>query len=128
MTATTLKRAWFRSLRTVLVSLVATLPVHSNAADTDFSQPLAELYEVALLMDAAVLDLNMLLGEEQSKAYSDRMQGTLAKLATAQKASTASLASSGISGHNTSNLASQIADLHPSCRPESRHSHANGRT
>lgn len=108
MIATGLDTRWTRTLCALATAALVTLSAPSAAAETDVNKTLGELYEVALLMDAAVLDLNMLIGEEQSKAYSDRMVATLNKLDAAQKASASSLATSGISGHNTSDLASQV--------------------
>jgi len=99
---------WMRGPVGLLVAVLLGLPVAGAGADTNLSRPVGELYEVALYMDAAVLDLNMLLGEEQSKAYSDRMDGTLKKLETAITASSASLPNNGVSGANTSELASNV--------------------
>lgn len=95
----------------LIASVFFAMPALASAAQTAFHQPLGELYDVALQMDAAVLDLNMLLGEEQSKVYSQRMDTTLGKLAAAQKASATSLANSGVSGHNTADLASHVAEF-----------------
>lgn len=96
-------------LRAVAMTLALFWSAPGMSASSDFNKPLGELYDVALLMDAAVLDLNMLIGEEQSKVYSDRMMATLDRLDAAQKSSAGSLASSGISGHNTADLASHVA-------------------
>lgn len=77
-----------------------------RAAESDPGRTLGELYEVALLMDATVLDLNMLLGEEQNPVYKSRLDSTLKRLATAQQSSAASLAASG----SDAAAARQVAD------------------
>lgn len=87
--------------------LAATSP--ARAADTNLGRPTGELFEVALLMDSAVLDLNMLIGEEQSAIYRERMDATLQKLETALKASTASLGAAGVSGQNIDGISRQVA-------------------
>lgn len=100
-----------RAMIAAILAVVLASPATADAAEAGLSRPLGELYDVALQMDAAVLDLNMLLGEDQSKAYSDRMDVTIKKLETALTASSASLAASGISGHNAGEMASQVSSF-----------------
>lgn len=88
--------------------LALAMPMPALAAEANLSRPLGELYDIALLMDAAVLDLNMLLGEEQSKSYSERLDSTLKRLETALTASTASLSANGVSGQSTSTMATEV--------------------
>lgn len=102
-------RETVRTTCTFILLLAAGLSGTTQAAEANLSRPVGELYEVALQMDAAVLDLNMLIGEEQSKAYSDRMVETLKKLETAMTASSASMAASGVSGQNSSEIAASVA-------------------
>lgn len=60
-----------------LLAALLTAPVARAAAEHD---ALAELYRIARLMDAANLDLNMLLGEEQAPTYKVRIDETLRQL------------------------------------------------
>lgn len=79
-----------------LLATLAALP--ARAADAAAGEALGDLYEVARVMDAAVLDLNMLLGEDQSPRYRERFAETLKKLDAALAAAGPSLASAGVSG------------------------------
>lgn len=79
-------------------------------------ETLGLLYRVALLMDATVLDLNMLLGEEQDPAYITRLDGTLAKLAAAQEASTKALGSSGVAAADVQAIAAGVSGFLRSAR------------
>lgn len=101
--------AWRTLTRTsgLLVTLLVA-PLAALAADQAAEKPLQELYTVALQMDAAVLDLNMLLGEEQSPAYKARLDETLKKLDAAQKASAASLAEAGIDAEKAAAIAENV--------------------
>ncbi|MFP5383238.1 MAG: hypothetical protein ACLGHG_04120 [Gammaproteobacteria bacterium] len=90
----------------LLTSLVLAWATPAHA--TREADALADLYRVARLMDAAALDLNMLLGEEQSPAYKARLDETLEKLDTAQKASAASLAEAGIEAAKTAAIAENV--------------------
>lgn len=78
----------------LLLAALATLP--ARAADAAATTALADLYEVARVMDAAVLDLNMLLGEDQGPRYRERFTETMKKLDAALAASGPSLAAAGI--------------------------------
>lgn len=80
-------------------------PAHA----TGEADALADLYRVARLMDATVLDLNMLLGEDQSPTYKERLDETLDKLDAAQKASAASLVEAGIQAEESAAIAENVA-------------------
>lgn len=86
------------------LALAWATPAHA-AREAD---ALADLYRVARLMDATALDLNMLLGEEQSPTYKERLDETLEKLDAAQKASAASLAEAGIEAESTAAIAENL--------------------
>lgn len=73
---------------------------------------LADLYRVARLMDATVLDLNMLLGEERSPAYTARLDETIKQLEAAQAASTTSLAAAGIKPADSAGIAAAVSGFH----------------
>lgn len=94
-----------------LVLVALCIPGPSAAADAGAARTLAELYNVALLMDSAVLDLNMLLGEDQSPAYKTRLDSTIKKLDEAQKTSAASLASAGVSAQSAGDIETNVADF-----------------
>lgn len=93
----------------VLLLALVLAPFHLHAADNAAGKPLGELYAVAQLMDAAVLDLNMLLGEQQSPAYKVRLDETLKKLDAAMRASVASLGTAGIPAQTANALADNVA-------------------
>ncbi|MFZ5756115.1 MAG: hypothetical protein ACOY3X_04390 [Pseudomonadota bacterium] len=99
-----------RAIRAITIAVVGLLaplsPAH--AADTDAVRALGALYSVARQMDAAVLDLNMLLGEDQSPAYKTRLDATLKSLEEAQKASAAALGTAGVDGARAGGIATNI--------------------
>lgn len=68
-----------RRLTGVFCLMAACLAAPFSQATSE-QDALAELYRIARLMDGAVLDLNMLLGEEQSPTYKTRMDETLRQL------------------------------------------------
>lgn len=90
----------------LIASLILAWATPAHAARE--ADALTDLYRVARLMDATVLDLNMLLGEEQSPAYKERLDETLEKLDAAQEASTGSLAEAGIEAGKTAALAENV--------------------
>lgn len=90
----------------LLLALVTTAPAF--AADASAAKTLGTLYNVARQMDAAVLDLNMLLGEDQSPAYKARLDATLKSLEDAQKATAAALGGSGTSAQAADGIASNV--------------------
>lgn len=97
-------------LRIIGGMVLGILAVASPAASgEDPASTLGKLYDVARLTDATVLDLNMLLGEEKSPAYKQRLDETLKNLEAAQKASAAALASSGIRPAESAALAGSVA-------------------
>lgn len=96
---------------TALVLLLTTLllPGGAGAAAPAAAGALADLYEVARLMDAAVLDFNMLLGEDQSPTYKTRLDGTLLGLEQVQQQSPASLAAAGVPAASISSLDGNVS-------------------
>lgn len=96
------------ALPALLACLLLALPTVTTAADKAAGRPLGELYEVARLMDATVLDLNMLLGEEQSPVYKARLDETLKRLDTAQKASSQSLGEIGIAAESGKQITTNV--------------------
>ncbi|MFZ5722732.1 MAG: hypothetical protein ACOY33_03630 [Pseudomonadota bacterium] len=94
---------------TALLLILAALPgVAPAAADARAGQTLSELYDVALLMDAAVLDFNMLLGEDQSPVYKARLDKTLQNLQDAQKTSAGSLGTAGIDSQTARTIDTRV--------------------
>lgn len=84
------------------------VPLVAPAADAGASKTLGELYTVALLMDGAVLDLNMLLGEDQGPAYKARLNATIENLESAQKTSSASLGTAGINAKTAADIENNV--------------------
>jgi hypothetical protein len=78
----------------VLFSLL--LAAGPAAARTESATAAQLLFSVARNLDAAVLDLNMLLGEDQSPDYSERLDATLGRLGDAATALAEPLASVGM--------------------------------
>ncbi|MFZ5722731.1 MAG: hypothetical protein ACOY33_03625 [Pseudomonadota bacterium] len=95
------------NLLVLLFSLLTVSP--AMAADAEAARSLANLYDVARLMDAAVLDLNMLLGEDQSPAYKARLDATMKSLEEAQKTSAASLGTAGVAGESAGAIGTHVA-------------------
>lgn len=93
-------------LLVLLTSLVLAWATPAHAARE--ADALADLYRVARLMDATVLDLNMLLGEERSPTYSERLDDTISKLDAARTAAASSLASAGIDSAEIDAVASAV--------------------
>lgn len=104
-----------RALRVLIgpvsAALLLLLGTQAQAAAADPAATLGKLYDIARLMDAAVLDLNMLLGEEKSPAYKQRLDGTLQNLEAAQKASNAALVDAGLESAGSATLASNVASF-----------------
>lgn len=93
----------------LLLTLAAAAP--ALAADAGAGKTLGTLYNLARQMDAAVLDLNMLLGEDQSPAYKTRLDATLKNLEEAQKAAAATLGSAGTSAEAADAIADNVAEF-----------------
>lgn len=92
----------------ILVLLVAGLaPAGAAAADAAATSALTSLYQLARLMDAAVIDFNMLLGEEQSPAYKVRLDATIKDLELARKTAATALGEAAIPAASISALGNQ---------------------
>lgn len=98
-------------LLAALVLAVLTGPTQALAADANAGKTLGTLYNLARQMDAAVLDLNMLLGEDQSPAYKTRLDATLKNLEEAQKAAAAALGSAGTSAEAADGISDNVAEF-----------------
>lgn len=101
----------FGHLLAVFFFAVLTSPTQTLAADANAGKTLGTLYNVARQMDAAVLDLNMLLGEDQSPAYKARLDATIKNLEEAQKAAAAALGSAGASAEAADAIADNITEF-----------------
>lgn len=100
-----------RRLTAVALLLTLTAAAPAFAADAGAGKTLGTLYNLARQMDAAVLDLNMLLGEDQSPAYKTRLDATLKNLEEAQKAAAAALGSAGASAEAADAIADNVAEF-----------------
>ena len=91
--------------------LLLTVTGAAMAADATAGKTLGVLYNVARQMDAAILDLNMLLGEDQSPAYKTRLDATLKNLEEAQKAAAAALGSAGTSAEAADAISDNVSEF-----------------
>lgn len=107
--------AVIRTFRLILpLLLLLGLPGITMAAGNGSAaaaRSVGELHELARLLDAAVLDLNMMLGEEDGAANPARLEGTLKRLDEARAGLPASLAESGTPSDAGAAIATETADF-----------------
>ncbi len=101
-----------RILTTLLLPLLLlSSPAPAAANSATVSGALTNLSEVARLIDAAVLDFNMLMGEDQNPIYRVRLDGTVKSLEDANRNATAALTAAGTSSNSVGIMNKGVNDF-----------------